>query len=381
MNTEPGKGKVLHICPDFPNTKLYNLLITQLEDSRQNMVYVASTKKDITTTYPVIYLERDFGVLDRLLFYRKQHIIQKDIEKRVLCDSLSLIHAHNLFSAGFTAHKLSKKYGIPYVVAVRNTDVNFFFHYMIHLRHVGVEIMKDAAAVVFISPVYEQYVLKTYVPEKYRDEIARKSHVIPNGIDEFFLHNIPNQPRWMADEKRIKLIYVGEINSNKNISTTIKACELLEAHGYVPSLTVVGPIIEKRCEVIKYNRFVDYCPNSPKEVVLELLRTCDVFVMPSIKETFGLVYVEAMSQGLPIIYSEGQGIDGYYEEGQVGFHVRSTNAQDIVNAIIKIRTEYSNISNRCLKTAKTFSWDDISGIYVNLYQRCTRCVMKNASDQ
>lgn len=154
MNIKQDKGKVLHICPDFPNTKLYNLLITQLEGCRQNTVYVPSTKKDITTTFPVVYLEKDFGLLDRLLFYRKQHIIQRDIESRGLCDGLSLIHAHNLFSAGFTARKLSKKYGIPYVVAVRNTDVNDFFHYMIHLRHVGVEIMKDAAAVVFISPAY-----------------------------------------------------------------------------------------------------------------------------------------------------------------------------------------------------------------------------------
>lgn len=368
MNIKQDKGKVLHICPDFPNTKLYNLLITQLEGCRQNTVYVPSTKKDITTTFPVVYLEKDFGLLDRLLFYRKQHIIQRDIESRGLCDGLSLIHAHNLFSAGFTARKLSKKYGIPYVVAVRNTDVNDFFHYMIHLRHVGVEIMKDAAAVVFISPAYYKNVLETYVPDKIRNDIVKKCHVIPNGIDELFLHNIPRESKSLIEDKVIRLIYVGEINENKNISSTIKACEMLESRGYVPSLTVVGPIIESQCEVIKNNRFVKYHPNSPKEKVMEILRTCDIFVMPSIKETFGLVYVEAMSQGLPIIYSEGQGIDGYYEEGQVGFHVKSTSVGDIVNAIIKIRNDYGEMSDRCKRAAKSFSWSDISNIYLNLYQ-------------
>lgn len=368
MNTKQDKGNVLHICPDFPNTKLYNLLISKLESSLQNTVYVPSTNKDIITTYPVVYLEKDFGLLDRLLFYRKQYIIQRDIEKKGLCDGLSLIHAHNLFSAGFTARKLSKKYGIPYVVAVRNTDVNVFFHYMIHLRHVGVEIMKDAAAVVFISPAYKKKVIETYVPENYRNEIAVKCYVIPNGIDDMFLQNIPSDSRCLIEDKTIRLIYVGEINENKNVFSTIKACELLEARGYVPSLTVVGPIIESQCEVIKNNRFVKYHPNSPKEKVMEVLRKCDIFVMPSIKETFGLVYVEAMSQGLPIIYSEGQGIDGYYEEGQVGFHVKSTSIENIVNAIIKIREDYSEMSNRCKSAATSFSWNDISSVYVNLYQ-------------
>ena len=45
--------------------------------------------------------------------------------------------------------------------------------------------------------------------------------------------------------------------------------------------------------------------------------------MPSRYETFGLVYGEAMSQGLPIIYSKGQGVDGYFKEGTVGYGVVS----------------------------------------------------------
>src|SRR5690606_2930407 len=40
----------------------------------------------------------------------------------------------------------------------------------------------------------------------------------------------------------------------------------------------------------------------------------DVFVMPSRNETFGLVYVEAMLQGLPILYTSNEGIDGFYKE-------------------------------------------------------------------
>jgi len=43
--------------------------------------------------------------------------------------------------------------------------------------------------------------------------------------------------------------------------------------------------------------------------------------MPSITETFGLVYAEALSQGLPVLYTRGQGFDRQFEEGEVGYAV------------------------------------------------------------
>ena len=43
--------------------------------------------------------------------------------------------------------------------------------------------------------------------------------------------------------------------------------------------------------------------------------------MTSLGESFGLTYAEAMSQGVPVIYSKGQGFDGQFKEGVVGYHV------------------------------------------------------------
>lgn len=363
INTEV---QILHICPDFPFTKLYDLLFSQLSEKLHNMVYAPVSRKEIPTEYPVIW-GRDFSVVDRLLFYRKQHFIFKDIKKKGLCDSKSLIHAHTLFSAGYSARKLSREYGIPYIVAIRNTDVNVFFHYMIHLRSIGVNVMRDAAAIVFLSPSYKKLVLDKYVPRKYRETISAKSFVIPNGIDTLFLDNPGYDYKELLPTKQIRLIYIGEVNKNKNVATTLKACELLEQKGVDPVLTIVGKISDKQFEWVKENRFVHYCPQSPKEVVIDYLRSNDIFVMPSITETFGLVYVEAMSQGLPIIYSKGQGIDGYFEEGYVGYHVESRIAEEIAKGVEFIVHNYSRMSSNCIEASKSFSWDSVAEKYISLY--------------
>lgn len=48
---------------------------------------------------------------------------------------------------------------------------------------------------------------------------------------------------------------------------------------------------------------------------------CDVLLVPSGAETFGMVYLEAMSQGVPVLYTRGQGFDGQFPEGEVGYSV------------------------------------------------------------
>lgn len=372
MNVNSARLDILHICADYPYNKLYDLLITSLSNANKNKVYVPSPQKDLESCYPVYYLGRDFGKLDRLIFFRKQNIVVNDIEKRGLCSESNIIHAHTLFTSGYVAWRLSKKYEIPYVVAVRNADVNVFFHYMIHLRPMGIKILRDAAAVVFISPIYKKNVLESIVPSEYRNEIERKSYVIPNGINDFYLENKPINVKSLQSKKGIRLIYVGEVNSNKNVETTLKACACLEEKGYHPRLIVVGRISEVKLSSIKNNKYVDYHYQSPKEEVINYYRNSDIFVMPSINETFGLVYIEALSQGLPIVYSKGQGVDGYFKEGEVGYHVNSKDANELAQIIEKIIYEYPEIATRCVDRAEPFSWDRIAEVYNKLYSQISK---------
>ncbi|GAF71811.1 unnamed protein product, partial [marine sediment metagenome] len=96
-------------------------------------------------------------------------------------------------------------------------------------------------------------------------------------------------------------------------------------------------------------------------------RESDIFIMPSQKETFGLVYGEAMSQGLPIIYSKGQGIDGYFKEGKVGYSVNPNDTNDIIKKIELILENYHNISKNCHDMVEKFSWENIARTYHNIY--------------
>ena len=361
--------RVLQIANGYLNNKLYTHLFAGLEENRVvDTVFVPIRRGQAVPQCPEnVHVVPCFNQLDRLFFYRKQKNMLRWLEENLDLQSFDVIHAHTLFSGGYAAYRIHERLGIPYVVAVRNTDVNSFFKYMVHLRPLGVEIMRHAQRVVFLSPAYQENVLNKWVPEKYRQELRNKSCVIPNGIAPLFLKEQPLVKELQQD--MLRLIYVGDINSNKNMELTVSAIRHLRAQGKNVTLTAIGPIKEEKYSaLVKQTDFITHYDRCPQEEVIEHLRQADIFVMPSHTETFGLVYAEAMSQGLPVLYTKGQGFDGHFPDGTVGYAVSDTDEHQVAEAIIKVAEHYEELSGNGINLVERFDWRQIARRYVQIYQ-------------
>lgn len=305
---------------------------------------------------------------DRYLFYLKHTKIYRDIKKTYQLNDYSAVHAHSLFSNGYIAMRIKKDFGIPYIVAVRDTDANVFFKQMIWMRKLGINIMQDADKIIFLSTTYRDAVIDKYVPERSKKEMINKSVIIPNGIEKFWLDNL-GAPKISQQGDKLKLLFAGLINKRKNIPATIKAIKQLMCRGYDVSFTIVGKAIDRAIyDQVRRESFIEYMPHCSKEKLIEIYRNNDIFVMPSITETFGLVYAEAMSQGLPVIYTKGQGFDGQFADGTVGYAVNCFDAADIAEKIILIKDNYHQISQNAVTNARKFCWSDISQQYESIYR-------------
>lgn len=238
---------------------------------------------------------------------------------------------------------------------------------MVHLRGLGNKILMEAKCIVFLSKPYRDYLIEKYVKEKNKDLILRKSYVIPSGIDNFWLDNKASF-KTLKSENEIRLLHVCGISKRKNISTTIKAINILKEKGYNIKFTIVGKVVDEEVykDIQKFD-FINYIPPKPKEELLKIYQDNDIFVMPSITETFGLVYIEAMSQGLPVIYTKGQGFDGQFEDGEVGFAVDCFDTDEIADKIVDIINNFHGISKKCVRYCDRFSWNEIIDSYEELY--------------
>ena len=165
------------------------------------------------------------------------------------------------------------------------------------------------------------------------------------------------------------MIFVGKISRRKNLEATIAACKILIDKGKRVELNVVGPIVDRDYEpIMKDAQFVKYHGVCNKEQILEYLRKSDVFVMPSHTETFGLVYLEAMTQGLPVIYTRGQGFDGQFPEGSIGCSVNDKSPEEIAEKIISIIADYPRLSRNATMYSSECSWGRSVRRFMEIYQ-------------
>lgn len=367
--------KILHINTNYITSALHQTMMDHFDDSIDNVIFAPTYDKNRSVIEPNdnVIVSECFKKWDRLFFSYKQFKIIKAVEESVDVSKQDCIHAYTLFTDGNVAYNLSKKYKKPYVVAVRNTDVNDFFKHMIHLRSRGVRILRNASAVFFLSPAYQKTVIDKYVPDRLKEDILIKSHIIPNGIDDFWLENVFQRDSDKVEEhinsaKDLKCIYVGVIDANKNIEFTLKALRLLSADGWKATLTVIGKINDRRVfeRLKRYKEFV-YIQPKKKEDLIDFYRKADIFVMPSHTETFGLVYAEAMSQGLPVIYTRGQGFDKQFKDGVIGYSVSDRDIGEMIDKLKMCISNYTSLSKATVESVGKYNWEEICKEYCELY--------------
>jgi glycosyltransferase involved in cell wall biosynthesis len=280
-----------------------------------------------------------------------------------MADHGGILHAHTLFSDGGLAYEFSKQTRLPYFITVRNTDLNVFWKYMLHLRIYGRRILENASGIVFLSESYRNR-LKNRVPESFWSKIGPKSQVIPNGIEgHWFGESFPRIPA-----EGIRLLYLGRFDKNKNLVGIIQAAKSLRSHGFPISLRMVGAK-GAYADFIRsqyahdWIEYINYTKDTTE--LKKHFAWASVFIMPSFTESFGLVYAEALSQGVPVIYSKGQGFDGWCPDEQCGLGVDPRNISEISSAISTLARNQN--SQSCVALAQRFRWEKIAEEYRSLY--------------
>lgn len=366
--------KILFLCTYYHRAMVFRDLMDKLIDLGHSIkVFNAVVKNAIVDDKyrnimdeAVIHREC-FTKWDRFFYFRKQNKFYNSLINSCDVNEYDILHSHTLFNGGYVAYKVKKQFGIPYIVSVRNTDINTFLRIPL-FANIANKIINESVGVQFLSSPYKDVFINKHIKESLKSSVHKKSVIIRNGLEPYWLNN-KAKAKMLNDSKLINILCVGKIDKNKNLISTIRAIEILISQGYDVKFTVVGQVVDKGIlSYLKESRFTQVIDYLPKEELLKIYRKNDIYVMPSIHETFGRVYAEAMTQGLPVIYSRGQGFDGIFEDGCVGYATPSKNPGYIVECIVKIIRDYSNISLRCVRYCDEFNWSKITEQTDKFYQ-------------
>ena len=187
---------------------------------------------------------------------------------------------------------------------------------------------------------------------KYSPIRTRHVNIIPYGAPA--LGPVKNINR----NKPLRLIFVGSLRQQKGLSYLFDTVDLL---GSSVTLTLIGMPSGDRCKILedrlKQHRYITTLPHSE---VLREMQQHDIFIFPSLFEGFGLVLLEAMAQGLPIITTTNTGAPDIIKDGCEGFitPIRSPQVMaDKIQKLISDRNLLEEMSLAARKKAGQLTWE------------------------
>ena len=253
--------------------------------------------------------------------------IKKTIGKIYRNFKFDVIHAHTAIPVGFAGMILDKKYKVPLVVTIHGQDFQYTIKKNKSCRKNVFRVLKFADKIITVSNK-----LRNVIKEKY---LLDKTVVINNGIN----------PEEYAIDEQIELkgqyvmLSVSSLIKTKGIDLNINALSKLVKKYPNIMYYIIGDgeeskNLKKLVMDLNLSRNVIFLGKLPhSEVIKYMSSKCDVFSLPSWQEGFGIVYIEAMNNGIPVIGIKGQGIEDVIEDRKNGFLVEPKDVDDLADTI------------------------------------------------
>lgn len=219
---------------------------------------------------------------------------------------------------------------------------------------------RKSARIVAISPYMSGTIERHGIP-------AEKISLIPNGIDpsEIGVDEHSIAPGTFAGP--LRLLFVGRIEPIKGLEYLLAACEELERERIDFTLAIAGNgpssyVDELRQSILAagLQERILWIGSIPRKKLFSIYSQYHLLIVPSINEPFGMVVLEAMASGLPVVASCVGGIPMMIEEGVTGLMVATANPRDLAVAIGRLdqdRTLLAGMALRSRERAGWFSWE------------------------
>ena len=190
--------------------------------------------------------------------------------------------------------------------------------------------------------------------------------VIPNGVDITRLHGAVPLTRWQDGTRNI--LFVGRFEPRKGVLDLLKAYRILRRTGYDCRLLLVGGGPQER-EARRYVatrrlQGVEFLGRVSDDERNQLFRTADVFCSPATgRESFGIVLLEAMAAGAPIVASDIHGYKGVVRRGREALLVPPKDHKELAAALgrlLRDRELAASMAASGLVRAEEFSWPRVT---------------------
>lgn len=290
------------------------------------------------------------------------------IIKQIIRDGLQIdiIHAHSYLPAGMAAVLLGEKHNIP-VVFTEHASELLIAPLEKKRQQILTKVVRKSSKIICVSKALQEALLKNID----FDVNKNKMEIIPNLVDGVF-----SPKKGCLDMKNYTFISVGNLVQSKRFDLTIDAFKRF-IESYPKSKLIIigdGPLrkdLESIVNKLRLQEKIKFLGRVDRRTVAARMRDSSCFILPSDFETFGVVYLEAIASGIPVIATKNGGAEEIIND-EVGCLVEKNNVNQLVvamNYIYNNQVYYSSV--RLNKYVKSIYGEDVIGAKLEkVYKSC-----------
>jgi glycosyltransferase involved in cell wall biosynthesis len=267
-----------------------------------------------------------------------------------------LCHAHYIMPDGYIACKIKQKFGVPYVVSVRASDMQ-------HLQSLGhksivcgnfLKVLKNADKIIVHNRPQQELIAR----------MGFDSVIVPHGIESGSLNMTAEKP-----DNRVIISVVSLLIRRKNLDWVIRAVKEYTGQQSVQLMIAGDGVCREELQQLTNDvSNIRLLGNINHEEVMNLLEKSHIFALPSVNETFGLVYLEAAAKRNAVICHCGEGVDGIFDdETEMMFCNGYDDFRNNLNRLIDNPEVMKILANNGYKKMKELTWEHVQSRYMEIY--------------
>ncbi|MBA5850897.1 glycosyltransferase [Clostridium sp. cel8] len=314
------------------------------------------------------YLEFPRGILFNRSGYFMGKCITSTVKQIYKKFKFDVIHSNVALPDGYSAIIVNRNLKLPHVVTIHGQDFQNTIYRNKKCKQAVFKVLNRVDRIITVSTKLGNIVAQ--------ENFYKKVRVIHNGIDEKIIKC--NSEDNLNEEKKdkIKILSVSNLKKTKGIQINLEAISKLKDKYKNIQYDIIGSgefesALKNLVKKLNLGKIVNFLGSMEHSKVIENMSQYDIFSLPSYNEGFGVAYIEAMSQGLPVIGVKGEGIEDAIEHGYNGFLVKRKDVDSLVSVLsylIENEKKRMEIGINAIDTVKRyFTWDKNAKEVIKLY--------------
>jgi glycosyltransferase involved in cell wall biosynthesis len=315
--------------------------------------------------------------LPTLSDFPKQPFVPNIIPEILEAD-FDLVHAHEDFQpVTFFAMLSCKVKGIPFMY----TQERYYYprppwkqFYQLYEKSICKIVQKNADAIVARSTAAKEFLVANKAPYE-------RIKVIPAGVDieEFYPKDNTTFKETLGYDTAPLILTVARLHPNKGLPNLIKAMKYVIKKVPSAKLVILGKgslylPLKKLAHYLGIEHSVRFHTDPiPNNKMITVYSSCDIFVLPSLREPFGRALVEALACGKPAIATKIGGPKDLIIDEKTGFLVQPGDIKQLATRMITLLTDHDLAekmgSNARRRIEKEYDWEVIANAYEEVYSQ------------